>query len=84
MRKRVGPDFPIIGAGGVESAETAAEKIRAGADLVQLYSCMVYEGPGLAGRIVKGLSALCGREKLTSIRDIRDRNVEDWASRPLG
>lgn len=84
MRKRVGPDVPIIGAGGVESAETAAEKIRAGADLVQLYSCMVYEGPGLAGRIVTGLAALCDREGLASIRDIRDRNVDAWASRPLG
>ena len=41
MRKRVGPALPIIGVGGVSSAETAAEKIRAGANLVQLYSCMV-------------------------------------------
>ncbi len=41
----LGPDFPIIGVGGVDSAETAAEKIRAGADLVQLYSAMVYGGP---------------------------------------
>ena len=49
MRKRVGPALPIIGVGGVSSAETALEKIRAGADLVQLYSCMVYEGPGLPG-----------------------------------
>ena len=59
MRKRVGADLPIIGVGGVSSAETAAEKIRAGANLVQLYSCMVYEGPALAGKIVRGLSTLC-------------------------
>ncbi|MGO8557537.1 dihydroorotate dehydrogenase (quinone), partial [Rhizobium ruizarguesonis] len=39
MRKRVGPALPIIGGGGVSSAETTREKIRAGADLVQLYSC---------------------------------------------
>lgn len=81
MRKRVGPDMPIIGAGGVSSAETAAEKIRAGADLVQLYSCMVYEGPALPGRIVSGLSQLCDREKLTSIRDIRGTRTDYWADR---
>ncbi len=62
MRQLLGPETVIIGVGGVGSAETAAEKIRAGADLVQLYSMMVYEGPSLPGRIVKGLSELCDRE----------------------
>jgi dihydroorotate dehydrogenase len=81
MRKRVGPDLPIIGVGGVSSAETAAEKIRAGANLVQLYSCMVYEGPSLPGRIVRGLSQLCDREKLSSIADIRGSRVDYWAAR---
>lgn len=84
MRQRVGKDLPIIGAGGVENAETAAEKIRAGADLVQLYSCMVYEGPDLAARIRRGLSSLCDREKLSSIRDLRDTRVAHWANQPLG
>lgn len=83
MRKRVGPELPIIGVGGVGSAEAAAEKIRAGADLVQLYSCMVYEGPGLPGRIVRGLSALCEREGLASIRDIRDSRLDYWTARKV-
>ncbi len=81
MRKRVGPDLPIIGVGGVSSAETALEKIKAGADLVQLYSCMVYEGPGLAGDIVRGLSKLMDREKVASIRDLRDSRMDYWAGR---
>ena len=81
MRKRVGPALPIIGVGGVSSAETAAEKIRAGADLVQFYSCMVYEGPTLPSRIVRGLSALCDRERLASIRDIRDSRLDYWTGR---
>jgi dihydroorotate dehydrogenase len=81
MRKRVGPSLPIIGAGGVSSAETALEKVRAGADLVQLYSCMVYEGPGLPGTIVRGLSKLLDREKVASIRDLRDSRVDYWAAR---
>jgi len=81
MRQRVGPDLPIIGVGGVSSAETAAEKIRAGANLVQLYSCMVYEGPSLPGRIVRGLSDLCDRDKLSSIADIRGSRTDHWAAR---
>lgn len=83
MRKRLGGNLPLVGVGGVHSVETAAEKIRAGADLVQLYSSLVYEGPGLPARIVRGLSALCDREGLGSIRDLRDRSMEDWAARPL-
>ena len=43
-----GPNCAIIGVGGVDSAETALEKIRAGADLVQLYTGMIYGGPGAA------------------------------------
>ncbi len=80
MRKRVGPALPIIGVGGVSSAETALEKIRAGADLVQLYSCMVYEGPALPGLIVKGLSALLDREGVSNIRELRDTRLDHWLS----
>ncbi|MGV8938333.1 MAG: quinone-dependent dihydroorotate dehydrogenase [Allorhizobium sp.] len=83
MRHRVGAHLPIIGVGGVSSAETALEKIRAGADLVQLYSAMVYEGPGLAGTIVKGLSALLDREHAGSIRDLRDSRLDHWVSAKL-
>ena len=80
MRRRLGQDFPIIGVGGVHSAESAAEKIRAGADLVQLYSAMVYEGPG---RIVRGLSDLCDRQNLASIGEIRDSRLDYWADRNI-
>jgi len=83
MRRRVGEALPIIGVGGVNSAETAAEKIRAGADLVQLYSCMVYAGPGLPAAIVRGLSQICDRERLASIRDIRGTRTDDWADRSI-
>lgn len=83
MRRRVGGNLPIIGVGGVSSAETALEKVRAGADLVQLYSCMVYEGPGLPSAIVKGLSKLVALEGVQSIRDLRDSAVDRWADRKL-
>ncbi|MGG7517389.1 quinone-dependent dihydroorotate dehydrogenase [Allorhizobium undicola] len=80
MRKRVGKDLPIIGVGGISSAQTALEKIRAGADLVQLYSCMVYEGPGLPAEIVKGLSAALTREGASSLRELRDSRLDHWLS----
>ena len=79
-RKRVGPDLPLIGVGGIDSAETAWTKITAGADLLQLYSSMVYKGPRLANTIVKGLIARLDREGIASLRDVRDTEMSAWAS----
>jgi dihydroorotate dehydrogenase len=83
MRRLLGPDVVVIGAGGVDSADAAAEKIRAGADLVQLYTGMIYAGPSLPGRVVRGLSAIVAREGAGSIRDLRDTRLAEWADRPL-
>ena len=47
--------FPIIGVGGIHSAEDAIEKINAGADLVQIYTGFIYEGPNLIKEINKAL-----------------------------
>lgn len=52
---RAGQSLPLVGVGGVDSAETAWTKITAGASLIQFYSAMVYKGPGLAGEIKQGL-----------------------------
>jgi len=54
---RVERQFPLIGVGGVDSAATALGKIRAGADLVQFYSAMVFHGPGLVKTIKAGLTS---------------------------
>ncbi|MGJ0508377.1 MAG: quinone-dependent dihydroorotate dehydrogenase [Methylocystis sp.] len=62
---RVEGQFPLIGAGGVGDPQTALRKIEAGATLVQLYSALIYEGPGLAGRIKRGLIAALERENTT-------------------
>jgi len=51
-----GGAIPLIAVGGIASADDAWERIRAGASLVQLYSALVYEGPGLARRIADGLA----------------------------
>ncbi len=63
--------------------ETALEKIRAGADLVQLYTGMIYAGPALPGRIVKGFSKFLDKEGLPSLAEIRDSRVVHWADKAL-
>lgn len=55
LRERLGENFPIIGVGGVVSGRHAAEKIAAGANLVQLYTGLIYRGPALIGECVAAL-----------------------------
>jgi len=69
FRKATGGAIPLVGVGGIATAELAWERIRAGASLVQLYSAMVYEGPGLGARIVRGLDALMRRDGFASIAE---------------
>lgn len=69
FRKATGGSIPLIGVGGIASGEDAWERIRAGASLVQLYSAMVYGGPGLPRRIVRGLEALMRRDGFSSIAE---------------
>ena len=59
----------LIGAGGVESAETAYAKIRAGADAVQLYTALIYQGVSLGGRIAAGLDALLARDGFATVAE---------------
>lgn len=81
MRKLVGPDLPIVGVGGIDSPETAIEKIAAGANLVQVYSGLVYEGPQLVERILAGLSAHLTRAGLKRLSDLVGTRTDDWAAR---
>ena len=59
--------LPIVGVGGVFTAQDAWEKICAGASLIQLYTGFIYEGPGVAGRINKGLAAIMKGEGFSSL-----------------
>lgn len=69
FRKATGGAIPLVGVGGLASAEDAWARIRAGASLVQLYSAMVYGGPGLPRRILRGLEALMRRDGFASIAE---------------
>jgi dihydroorotate dehydrogenase len=60
-------DVPVVGVGGVATAEDAYEKIRAGASVVQLYTALVYEGPSVARDINRGLLDLLERDGFDSI-----------------
>jgi len=69
FRKATGGALPLVGVGGIATAEDAWSRIRAGASLIQLYSAMVFEGPGIARRIVRGLEALMKRDGFASIAE---------------
>lgn len=69
FRKATGGTMPLVGVGGIATAEDAWARIRAGASLVQLYSSMVYEGPGIARKITRGIEALMRRDGFTSIEE---------------
>ncbi|HXN31830.1 MAG TPA: quinone-dependent dihydroorotate dehydrogenase, partial [Polyangiaceae bacterium] len=66
-RARLGRKAVVVGVGGVERAEHAMSLVRAGADLVQTYTGFVYEGPGAAARMTRGLAAMMDREGVRSI-----------------
>jgi dihydroorotate dehydrogenase len=57
LKQQSGNAFPVIGVGGIHTAQDAIEKLNAGADLVQVYTGFVYEGPGVASAICEGVRA---------------------------
>jgi dihydroorotate dehydrogenase len=69
MYRLVGNRLPIIGCGGIASGAEAYARIRAGASLVQLYSALVFEGPGLVRRIKADLAALLRRDGYSSVAE---------------
>jgi dihydroorotate dehydrogenase len=67
MRARLPGSIALIGVGGISSGRDAYEKILAGASLVQLYTALVYQGPGLVGRIKRDLLACLARDGFSSV-----------------
>ena len=64
-----GGRLPLIGVGGIESAEATYARIRAGASLVQLYTALAYRGPGLIGGITQGLARLLAADGFSALAD---------------
>jgi dihydroorotate dehydrogenase len=76
LYRRARGDIPIIGVGGILSAEDAYEKICAGASLVQLYTGLIYRGPGLPYRVRVGLLHLLERDGLTHLSQAVGRTAQ--------
>ena len=70
MRGRLGRELVVIGVGGIETADDAMAFVRAGADLVQMYTGFVYEGPLSAARIGRDLARRVEREGAATIADL--------------
>jgi dihydroorotate dehydrogenase len=65
--RKLGSEIPVVGVGGIRSAEDAYLRIRAGARLIQIYTGLIYEGPGLVATIVRGLGAQLRKDGYDSI-----------------
>ena len=69
FRNATGGQMALIAAGGIDSADEAYARIRAGASLVQIYSALVYHGPGLAKSVAAGLLRLLDRDGFAQVSD---------------
>ncbi len=73
--KETGGALPIIGAGGVDNAESAYAKIKAGASLIQLYTALIYQGPSVVNKINKGLVELLKADGFETIGEAIGKDV---------
>ncbi len=80
---RVEGRFPLIGAGGIDGPDTAFAKFEAGASLIQLYSALIYAGPGLVGRIKRGLLERLEAEKLPNLSSVVGRAAAELTTRDV-
>jgi dihydroorotate dehydrogenase len=81
--KLTGGKIPLIGIGGIDSGSAAVAKVLAGASLLQLYTGMIYEGPGLLPRMKLALANAASAANVTSIAGLIGRDADNWASKPL-
>lgn len=76
--RQIDGEIPIIGCGGVASGDDAYVKIRAGASLIQLYTALVYHGPGLVDRIKQELAVLLKRDGFASVTDAVGADIQPF------
>ena len=74
---------PLIGVGGIDSAEAALAKIEAGASLIQMYTALVFEGPDLITRIKSRLLQAVSEAHANSLAPLIGRRAEEWAFKTL-
>lgn len=81
--RRTSGRLPIVGVGGIFTAEDVYARIRSGATLVQVYTALIYEGPGLFARLHRGLLRLLERDRLSSITDAIGLDVQGAVDSPI-
>jgi dihydroorotate dehydrogenase len=75
--------IPLIGIGGIDSGATALAKIEAGASLVQLYTGLIYQGPGVIGKIKSALATAVAAANVASVADLVGTKSAQWAVKPF-
>jgi dihydroorotate dehydrogenase len=80
MAVRLGGRVPLIGVGGVATGADAYAKIRAGASAVQLYTALIYQGPGLVARILRELDAFLARDGFAHLHEAVGQDARDLAN----
>lgn len=75
----LGGRLPIVGVGGIDGPQAAYERILAGASLLQLYTALIYEGPGLVAAILRGLAQLIERDGFSSVAEAVGAGVDTKA-----
>jgi len=83
IHEMTGGKTPLIGIGGIDSGAAALAKIEAGATLIQLYTGLIYEGPGLVRRIKDHLNAAVRSAKVAAITDLVGKDAKSWAAMRL-
>lgn len=81
VRQRVGRDILLIGVGGIHNTQTALDKIKAGANLIQLYSALTFQGFGLANTINDGLDSYLGQSEYDHISALMGIETDIWAAK---
>jgi dihydroorotate dehydrogenase len=79
MALHLGGRVPLIGVGGIATGADAYAKIRAGATAVQLYTAMIYQGPGVVGRLVRELDIFLARDGFSSLGEAVGRDAAHLA-----
>jgi dihydroorotate dehydrogenase len=75
--------LPLIGVGGIDSGEAALAKIEAGATLLQLYTGLVFAGPGLIGGIKRALVEAMAKDGFASLTPLIGRRAGEWSEKAL-
>jgi dihydroorotate dehydrogenase len=81
MRQRIGTQLPIIGIGGIDDVQSAWEKIEAGANLLQLYTGLIYQGPAIANNICRGLADRLKSRGIGNIASLTGSKTREWAEK---